>query len=414
MTTSAHEAAAPVEGESLRSNRDFVVILGGQAISALGDAITLTAMPLLVLFLTGSGALMATVAALELLPNLLLGLPAGALADRWDRRRLMLWSDAGRAVLTAAIPVSYWLDVSTITVILIVVVPINALRVLSDAGFQASIPGLVGRHNLARANSYMEASLSVPFIVGPGLAGVMVATIGAAETIAIDAATFALSAVSLLFVRRPLRAERPAEMPRLTTDIAEGIRFVRGHAALRVLIAYWSVMAFATAAILPALAYFLTVDRDEGAELFGIVGTVWSVGYLLGSVLAGRLGGRLLGAQLLAGGAGIGLALLLLASASSVAVYLAAAFAIGAALALQMIAYMTLRAMVTPDALLGRVGATARTLSLSLQTLGLIAGGALIEATDGADALLAMGVVAVIASLAFALSRSLRTSAAAA
>lgn len=309
-----------------------MVVLSGQAVSALGDAVTLTAMPLLVLFLTGSGALMGTVAALGLLPNLLLGLPAGALADRWDRRRLMLWSDAGRAVLTAAIPLAYWLDLSTITVILVVTVPINALRVLSDAGFQSSIPGLVGREDLARANSL-----------------------------------------------------------------------------LRVAIAYWSLMAFATAAILPALAYFLTVDRGEGAKLFGIVGSVWSVGYLVGSLLAGRLGGRTLGLQLLAGGAGIGLALLLLAATSSVAVYLAAGFAIGAALALQMIAYMTLRASVTPDELLGRVGATGRTVSLSLQTLGLLAGGALIEATDGGDALLAMGVLALGASLAFALSRSLRT-----
>ena len=269
------------------------------------------------------------------MPNLVLGLPAGALADRWDRRKLMLWSDAGRAVLTAAIPVSYWLDVSTITVILIVVLPINALRVLSDVGFQSSIPGLVGRENLARANSSMEAALSVPFIVGPALAGVLVATVGAAETIALDAASFALSAMSLLFVRRALRAERPAEMPRISTDIVEGIRFVSGHALLRVAIAYWSLMAFATAAILPALAYFLTVDQGEGEQLFGIVGSVWSVGYLIGSLLAGRLGGRTLGLQLLAGGAGIGLALMLLAATSSVTAYLAAGFAIGAALALQ-------------------------------------------------------------------------------
>ncbi len=405
MTTSAHEAPR----ERLRSNRDFTVVLGGQAISALGDAITLTAMPLLVLFLTGSGALMGTVAALGLLPNLLLGLPAGALADRWDRRRLMLWSDAGRALLTAAIPVSYWLDLSTITVILVVTVPINALRVLSDAGFQSAVPGLVGRENLARAMGYMEAALSVPFIVGPALAGVLVATVGAAETIALDAASFALSAVSLLFVRRALRAERPAEMPRIAADIAEGIRFVRRHSLLRVAIAYWAVMAFATAAILPALAYFLVVDRGEGEALFGIVGSVWSVGYLLGSLLAGRLGGRTLGLQLLAGGAGIGLALVLLSFAGSAPVYLAAGFAIGAALALQMVAYLTLRASITPDELLGRVGATARTVSLTLQTLGFVAGGVLIEATDGAGALLAMGTLALLGSLAFALSRSVRT-----
>ena len=413
MTTSAHDAVAAPTGERLRSNRDFMVVLSGQAISALGDAITLTAMPLLVLFLTGSGALMGLVAALGLLPNLVLGLPAGALADRWDRRRLMLWSDAGRAVLTAAIPVSYWLDLSTITVVLVVTVPINALRVLSDAGFQSAIPGLVGREQLARANGYLEAALSVPFIIGPALAGVLVAAIGAAETIALDAATFALSAASLLFVRRALRAERPGEMPRLTADIAEGIRFVRGHALLRPAIAYWSLMAFATAAILPALAYFLTVDRGESERLFGIVGSVWSIGYLLASLVAGRLGGRTLGLQLLVGGGGIGLALILLATGGSVAVYLAAGFAIGAALALQMIAYMTLRATITPDELLGRVGATARTVSLSLQTLGFVAGGALIEVAGGDGALLAMGVLALGASLAFALSRSLRTAAAA-
>jgi MFS family permease len=405
MATSGTER----QTEPLRSNRDFTVVLGGQAISALGDAVTLTAMPLLVLFLTGSGALMGTVAALGLLPNLVLGLPAGALADRWDRRRLMLWSDAGRALLTAAIPVSYWLGFSTITVILIVVVPINALRVLSDAGLQSSIVGLVGRENLARANGYFEATLSIPYIAGPALAGVLVATIGAAETIAVDAASFALSAAAILLVRRPLRAERPAELPRITADIAEGIRFVRGHPGLRLVIAYWSVMAFATAAILPALAYFLTVDRNEGEELFGIVGSVWSAGYLLGSLLAGRLAGRTLGLQLLAGGIGIGLALVLLASASSVPVYLAAGFAIGVALALQLIAYLTLRASMTPDELLGRVGATARTVALSLQTLGFVVGGALIEARDGEDALLAMGVVALGASLLFALSRSLRT-----
>jgi MFS family permease len=362
-----------------------------------------------VLFLTGSGALMGTVAALGVLPNLVLGLPAGALADRWDRRRLMLWSDAGRAVLTAAIPLSYWLDLSTIAVILIVVVPINALRVFSDVAFQSSIPGLVGRENLGRANSYMEAALSVPFIVGPAVAGVLVATIGAAETIAIDAASFALSAVSLLFVRRTLRAERPGAMPRISTDIVEGLSFVRGHGLLRVAIGYWSLMAFATAGILPALAYFLTVDRGEGEQVFGIVGSVWSVGYLLGSLLASRLGGRTVGLQLLAGGAGIGLALLVLAVTSSVAAYLAAGFAIGVALALQLIAYMTLRASVTPDELLGRVGATGRTVSLTLQTLGFLAAGALIEATDGGGALLAMGFLAVGASLAFALFRSLRT-----
>ena len=385
-----------------------MVVLAGQAVSALGDAITLTAMPLLVLFLTGSGSLMGVVAVLQLLPNLVLGLPAGALADRWDRRRMMLWADAGRAVLTMAIPVSHWLDLPTMAVILIVAAPINALRVLSDAAFTSAVPGLVGREHLGRANGYMEATLSVPFIVGPAIAGVLVATIGAAATLAIDAASFAVSAASLTLVRRTLRAERPAEMPRIVTDIKEGIRFVWNHEVLRSLIAYFAVATAATAALLPALAYYLTVDRPHGAELFGLVGSTWSGGYLIGSLLAGRLGGKLVGARVLACGAVIGAMLVVISASDMPAVYLGAAFFVGAALAVQLVSYLTLRASITPDELLGRVGSTARTVTLGLQPLGLLAGAALLDAADGGVTLLTMGLVAIGASLLFGLSRTVR------
>ncbi|MGZ6260252.1 MAG: MFS transporter, partial [Candidatus Limnocylindrales bacterium] len=92
---------AEVAPERLRDNRDFVAVLSGQGISALGDAVTFTALPLLVFALTGSGVAMGVVAALETLPDLIVGLPAGALADRWDRRRMMLFADLGRGLLTA-------------------------------------------------------------------------------------------------------------------------------------------------------------------------------------------------------------------------------------------------------------------------------------------------------------------------
>jgi hypothetical protein len=79
---------------SLGQNRDFRIVLVGQGISAIGDAISVTTMPLLVLALTGSGLQMGIVGVLQRLPDLLFGLPAGAYADRWDRRRMMLWADA--------------------------------------------------------------------------------------------------------------------------------------------------------------------------------------------------------------------------------------------------------------------------------------------------------------------------------
>jgi MFS family permease len=400
-----HDVVVPT---GLRGNRDFRVVIAGQAVSAFGDAITLTAMPLLVLFLTGSGALMGIVGALQLLPDLVLGLPAGALADRWDRRRMMMWADAGRAVLTAAIPLSFWLGWPTMAVILVVAVPANALRVLSDAGFTSAVPGLVGRENLARANSYMEATLSVPFIVGPAIAGVLVATVGAAATIAIDAASFAVSAASLSLVRRTLRAERPAEMPRILVDIKEGIGFVWRHLVLRTMIGYWAVLAMATAALLPALAYYITVDRSQGPELFGFVGSAWSVGYLLGSLLSGRLSGERVGLRMLACGVVIGACIVAMAVTAAPPVYLALGFFIGAALAVQLVSYMTLRPSLTPDELLGRVGSTARSITAGLRPLGQLGGGVVIEATSGGVALVGMGGLSIAASLLFGLSKTFR------
>jgi MFS family permease len=407
-SATADSIAGPIPAPSLRANRDFRAVLAGQAVSALGDAIALTAMPLLVLFLTGSGALMGIVGALQFLPDLLLGLPAGALADRWDRRRMMMWADAGRALLTAAIPLSFWLGWPTMAVILLVALPVNALRVLSDAGFSSSVPALVGRENLGRANGYMEATLSVPFIIGPAIAGVLVAAIGPAPTLAIDAASFVVSAASLILVHRPLRAERPAGMPHILTDIRQGLAFVWRRLVLRMIIGYWGVLQVATAALIPTLAYYITIDRSLGPEIFGFVGSAWSVGYLLGSLTAGRLDPRRMGLLMLVGGTAIGAAVVAIALAANPLLFLVAGVVIGGALAIVLVSYATLRASVTPDELLGRVGSTARTVSLGLMPLGLLAGGAVIDATSGAGALVAMGGVAILASLLFGLSRTIR------
>jgi MFS family permease len=392
----------------LRANRDFQIVLGGQAVSALGDAITLTAMPLLVLALTGSGALMGVVGALQLVPDLVLGLPAGALADRMDRRRLMMWSDAGRAALTALIPLSSWFGSSTITVIVVLAIPVNVLRVLSDAAFTSAIPGLVGRDQLGKANGYMEATLSVPFVIGPAVAGVLIATIGAASTIAIDAATFAVSAASLTLVRRTLRAERPAAMPNVLADITEGIRFVWRRLVLRLSIAFWTAIMVGTAALIPALGYYVTIDRNLGAEIFGFAGSTWSVGYLAGSLIAARLGPERVGRRMIVAGVAIGVSLITIASADAPPVYVVVPVVIGFSLAIVTVSYVTLRASNTPDELLGRVGSSARALSLGLTPLGLLAGGAVIEAADGATALMAMGGACIATGALFALSRTFR------
>jgi ENTS family enterobactin (siderophore) exporter len=403
--------AEPAEAaEPLGRNRDFLAVLGGQSVSALGDAITLTAMPLLVLALTGSGALMGLVGALQLLPDLVFGLFAGAFADRWDRRRMMILADAGRAILTFAVPVSYWLDGPTMAVLLIVIFPSNVLRVFSDAAYGSSIPSLVGRANLGRAFSIFESSLSVPFIIGPGLAGVLVGTIGAASTLAIDALTFAISAAAVLFVRRSLRAPRAPDMPSVVADIRSGLVFIRREPTVRAVIAYWAALQLATAALIPTLAYYVTIDRGQSAALFGFLGSIWSVGYLGGSLLVVRLGNRWLGPRMLVSGAAIGAAVMTVGLTTSPVIYLAAAAVIGAFLAILLISYATLRVSATPDELQGRVGSTARAITLGLMPISMLAGGALIQATNATTTLLVMGGLAIVTTLVASLAPTFRRS----
>lgn len=404
----AGEEVAQQQRRALRGNRDFKIVAAGQVVSALGDAVTITAMPLLVLFLTGSGALMGVVAALQVVPDLILGMFVGALADRWDRRRMIMWADAGRALLTAAIPLAYWLDGPTMAVVLIVAIPTNTLRLFSDAGLGSALPSLVGRENLGLANSYLEATLSLPFIVGPALAGLMVASIGAPATLAVDALSFVLSAASMLAVRRELRAEREGKLPTLLADIKDGVAFVWNHRVLRATISYWSAVSITTAGIVPTLGFYVTIDRDFGPELFGYIGSAWSIGYLVGSLAAGRLRGPRMGLRMMVVGLVIGAQLVTIAVTSFAAVYLVAAALIGGALAVMLITYATLRASLTPDAYLGRVGATSRTLSAGLQPIGLMAAGGIIELADAGVALSAMGAALIAATAVAGLSRSAR------
>ena len=388
--------------------RDFRVIAIGQSLSSIGDAVTFTAMPLLVLALTGSGAAMGIVAALQTIPDLLLGLPAGALADRWDRRRMMLGADAGRAALTALIPLSIALHLPTMAVILIVVGPINALRVVFMAAWTGAIPSLVGRGLIGPATSYLEAIFSIGFIVGPGIAGVLAGVIGPGPTLAVDAASFVASAIALAVMRTPLQASTERDQRHLLVEIRDGLAFVRDHRLLRAAVAFWASVSIASAGLIPALTFFVTIDRRLGTDVFGLVISAYSLGTLAGALLATRLTRGRLGPLLLGGNAITGALLLVISLVGNpVGMAVLSLFA-GVANMLVLVSYVTIRAASTPDHLLGRVGATTRMISIGLQPIGAATIGILLDVIGGTATLRLMAVAVIAISAAFVVSRPLR------
>jgi MFS family permease len=392
----------------LAANRDFKVVAVGQGISAVGDAVSLTALPLLVLALTGSGLQMGVVGVMTRLPDLIFGLPAGAYADRWDRRKMMLAADAGRCILTALIPLSFILGVPTMGVVLLVAFPINFCRVFFMAGWTAAVPNLVGRRQIGRATSIFEAFNSGSFIVGPGIAGLLVGIVGAAPTLAIDAASFAVSAASLSIVRRSLRSNRPRLETHIAHEIVEGIRFIRGQAALRAAIGLWTAIGICTAPLIASLTFFVTIDRGLGPSALGFVISAYSVGSLVGALVGGRRARGHIGILIFASNLVTGLVIVLLSFAHDLAPMLLLAFAGGMAGSVWAVLYLTLRASVSPDHLLGRVGSTARTMSIGLQPIGMLTGGLLLDRIGGAGTLEVIGVSLIAVTAVFALSRPLR------
>ena len=397
------------EPESLGQNRDFRVLLSTQGLSSIGDSVNYTALPLLVLALTGSGFAMGIVGAIRTIPDLVFGMVAGALADRRDRKRMMLLADLGRAALTALIPLSVAVGGPTMAVILLVSAPMSVLRSFFLAGYTASVPALVGRSQVGRANSYFETVYSVGFIVGPAIAGVLVSVVGPGPTLAIDAVSFGLSALGLALVQRDLRA--PVDRPdaHLLTEIREGIDFILASPALRAAILFWGLTSILTAPLVTALAIRVTRDLGEEPSVLGLLLASFGVGTVLGSLLIGRLApsGRI-GPILIGGNLVTGVGLVLIAIGTQLPFLVGVAFMTGIAQSMVLVTYVTVRITHSPEALLGRVGSTARTISLGLQPIGLLAGGALVDLTTGSTTLAAMGIAVIAVSLAFAPVSALR------
>jgi MFS family permease len=399
-------SAAPDSGGLFR-DRDFLLFMSGQGASALGDAVSQTALPLLVLHLTGSGTQMGLVAMLQALPMLILGLPAGALADRWDRRRTMLWCDIGRAALIALVPLSAWIGLPALHVLYAIVVPLGVLFTLFEAACLSCVPALVGRERLARANGYLSISNSVGFIVGPALAGVLTRRIGGAATLAVDAVSFAISALTLGLIRRPLQQGRADRPQRLRAEVLVGLRFVAAHPVLRRLLLLFGLIGCLTAPLVACAAFYLTRDLGRSEDLVGLAISAYAIGAILGALAGGLLErhtSRAMPLGLAVGGA----ATLALGSVGALGGIVALALIAGAAESMAAILYVTLRASVTPDHLLGRVTTTARVMTFALQPLGFLLGGLLLDRIGGGATLAIIGGATAILGLGAGLSHNLR------
>jgi MFS family permease len=351
-------------------------------LSNLADGVVKVTLPLVAIRFTHSPTLIAGLAFALMLPWLLFALPAGALADRLDRRRTMLGANTARAVLVAMLALAAMVDSGSIWVLYTVAFCIGVAETIYDTSAQSILPQLVGRDRLSRANGRLfAAELTANEFIGPPLGGVLVAA-GAALAFATPAALWAVAVGVLLLVHGRFRVERD-QRTTMRADVAEGLRFLWRHRLLRALAVMVGVANFATNAMWAILVLYAvgpTSAMGLSEPAYGLLITTAAAGSLLGSLVAERVErwlGRarsllltILGCTLFVGAPAV--------TANSFLIG-AAFFVGGTTIAIWNVITVSLRQQLTPDRLLGRVNSGYRLVAYGTRPLGAAAGGVLAQ-----------------------------------
>ena len=283
--------------ELLRGNRDFRLMWLGQVVSQLGDWFNTIALFTLTLELTGSGRAVALVLVTRFLPSVVLGPLSGVVADRFNRRRVMILSDVLRAVVVLGFllirrPEHVWM-IYALTVAQL------ALSAFFEPARSAAIPSIVSGRELVSANAISAVTWSTMLTLGAALGGPVTGWFGTDAAFVIDSLTYLVSALLVASVRLPPRAERPKTKLTLSkavglTDTLEGISYVRNRprvlAVLMVKPAWGLGGGILT--LLPVFGEKVFAVGGSAAVGMSVLYAARGVGTAVGPVLARRFGGE--------------------------------------------------------------------------------------------------------------------------
>lgn len=269
----------------LRANREFTLLWCGQAVSGLGSAATLLAYPLLILSVSGSAVQAGAVGTAIALVRTVFRLPGGALADRWNRRTMMLACDAGRIALLGLLAALVLGQHATVSVVLVIALLSTVLDVLFEPAALAAVSRLVPAEQLPQAFGRNEARSSTAALAGPPLGGALFGLARFAPFV-FDALTYLVSLLALTCIRKPLQGTREAQSSQsLFAGIGQGLRVVRRSRLLRALVLIFVLVDFAFPA---AMFTVIVVLRQTGqsAGTIGIAQGAIGAGGVLGALAA--------------------------------------------------------------------------------------------------------------------------------
>jgi predicted MFS family arabinose efflux permease len=381
------------------SQRDFALLWAGQTISLFGDGIFTIALAWQALELSGSATTLGLVLLVRGAARILILLIGGAVADRVERRALMLIGDSVQALTVAA--VAYLASTGQLHVWHLV-----ALGAITGAGSgillaaaTAVVPQLVTEEFFASANSLTSTSRLLAFaLIGPAVGGILVAALGTTVAFSVDAASFLASIAALIFIRP--RALSAASKAAILTDVKEGFSYVRSRPWLWVtMLAVGTVGSFVAYGPLSVLVPLLVRSLHGGADSLGLVYAGFGVGGVAAAVVSGSVHlPRNTSALAFLGWVVSGLGIAAMGLAGNVVTIAALLAVVGFFNEAAQVIWVTLLQIHIPERLLGRISSIDWFVSLSLQPLGLGLAGPAAAALGVGGALVVGGTMAASAA----------------
>jgi MFS family permease len=388
-------------------NRDFLLLWTGQVVSTLGTRISGLAYPLLVLAVTGSPAQAGLVASAQAAPFLLWFLPAGALVDRWSRKRIMLAADAGRAVALASVAVAVVLGRITIGHLMVVAFVEGTLFVFFLLAETAAIPHVVPKPQLPAAIAQNQARDQGADLAGQPFGGFLFG-LGHAVPFAVDAVSYVVGFALVARIRRTLEEERAPERRHLLAEISEGVRWLWRQHLLRVLVAIASAGNLAFSALSLAIIVRAT-DLGASSTAVGVLLGLFGVGAIAGAVVAPRVQ-RLVAPNVIMLGALWWWVGQMVALALAPTVFaLGAVYTVGALMGpIFNTTNAAYRYTLTPDRLQGRVNGASRMIGWGARPVGALLGGMALENLGAVPTFVALAAWLAVVAAASTASRQIR------
>jgi hypothetical protein len=390
----------------LRRNRDFLLLQTGQLLSSAGTHLSSIAYPLLALAVTGSAAKAGLVGFARTLPTALLALPAGAAADRWNRKWLMIGADGVRVIALTALAATILAGESPFWLIVLVAFVEGAGATLFSPAQVGALRAVVPRSQLPAATATQTGRQAAVQLAGPPLGGALF-TAGRALPFAVDAVSYAFSTLSLLVMRTPFQEERQRDPAPLRSELAAGFRFLWSRPFLRTCAFLYGLTNFIGPGVLLAVVVIGTEQGLSGGAV-GLLVAAFGGCLLLGSVLSPFLR-RLLpvrGVLVLELWTWLGCAFFVVWPN----VYVLAGSILPTALAIPSTDSVVrgYGIAMTPDRLLGRAEAARSTIALLIAPLGPLAAGVLLANISARSTIAVFAATALVLALWGTLSPSIR------